>query len=80
MRKKAQISTERSRSRATSIAEFCAELGITTRTYYNNRQDMPDPIRVGRRLLLLRRSIDEWERKQIAAAKAGKSAVRGTEL
>ena len=78
MQKKAQLSPERSRSRATSIAEFCAELGITTRTYYNNRQDMPDAIRVGRRLLLLRRSIDEWELKQIAAAKAGKCKAQGS--
>ena len=79
MRKKAQISTDGSRSRAISIAEFCAEIGITTRTYYNNRQDMPDAIRAGRRLVILRRSIDDWEREQIAAAKAEKCTARGTE-
>ena len=79
MRKKAHLSTDGPRSRAISIAEFCAEIGITTRTYYNNRQDMPDAIRAGRRLIILRRSIDEWERAQIAAAKAGKRMARGSE-
>lgn len=80
MQRKTQLSTDKSRSRAISIAEFCAEIGITTRTYYNNRQDMPDAIRAGRRLIILRRSIDEWEREQIAAAKAGKRTARGSEL
>ena len=78
MREKAEITTEASRRRAISIAEFCAEIGITTRTYYNNRHDMPDAIRAGRRLLILRRSIDEWECEQIAAAKAEKSTACGS--
>ena len=78
MRKKKQNDDHLPHRRALSVAEFCAEIGITTRTYYNHRQDMPNAIRAGRRLIILRRSIDEWEREQIAAAKAGKSAAAGS--
>ncbi len=69
MRRTKKSDRSRARRRAISIAEFCAEIGITTRTYYNHRDEMPPAIRAGRRLIILQRAIDEWEREKLDAAR-----------
>ena len=63
--KTAKKSLEIEKTRAINVAEFCRMYGIAPRTFYNNREHMPETFKLGRRVLIFVSVIEIWEQKAI---------------
>lgn len=57
------------KTRAISVADFCSMYGIAPRTFYNNREFMPETFKLGRRVLIFVSVIEIWEQNAIKGSK-----------
>jgi predicted DNA-binding transcriptional regulator AlpA len=63
--KAAKKPLEIEKTRAINVAEFCRMYGIAPRTFYNNREHMPETFKLGRRVLIFTSVIEIWEQNAI---------------